>query len=572
MNSTNELTKQFKKQFYLKNKLNLLFGLLSMVLLAVGSLLVSWMLQQVIDVASGANSRFTLLQLALLSVAITVGIVISFLLQYHTIPRFIQRAIRQYKDYAFDQLTKKSIHSFTKENTSTYISTLSNDATSIENNYLAKLFPVVQDVLLFVGAFALMLYYSPFLTLIAVLLSLFPVIASILTGSKLAVQEKAVSDRNESFMDTIKDMLSGFSVIKSFQSEPHAYKLFANSNKTTEDAKCKRRKIEILILLLGTVAGIIAQFGVFLIGAYFATTDSTITAGVVIIFVQLMNFVLTPISSVPAFIANKQATNTLLQKMASVIGNNVRKEGTVVDTKLTTAITLKDVSFSYEENHPVLKHIDMNFEVGKSYAIVGGSGSGKSTLLNLLVGSHEDYEGHILYDSTELRDIRSDCLYSLISMVEQNVFIFNETVLHNMTMFQSFPPEKLSEAIHLSGLDTLIKERGSEYRCGENGNGLSGGERQRISIARCLLRNAPVMLVDEATASLDAQTSYSISNSILDLHGLTRIVVTHKLEESLLRKYDKIYVLKDGCIKESGTFTELMNQKEYFYSLYTVAQ
>ena len=118
----------------------------------------------------------------------------------------------------------------------------------------------------------------------------------------------------------------------------------------------------------------------------------------------------------------------------------------------------------------------------------------------------------------------------------------------------------------------FIKARGVNYPCGENGSALSGGERQRISIARCLLKETPVLLVDEATASLDAATAFSVTNAILDISGLTRIIVTHRLDEALLRKYDSILVMKNGKVEEIGTYPELMAQKGYFYSLFTVSQ
>ena len=316
----------------------------------------------------------------------------------------------------------------------------------------------------------------------------------------------------------------------------------------------------------------IAQFGVFLIGAYLASTGSAITAGVVLIFLQLMNFVMSPIASVPQLLASRKASMALLEKMASAINSNVRTEGAVVHSKLNTAIQVKNLSFGYDEENPVLEDIHMRFEAGKSYAIVGGSGSGKSTLLNLLSGGFESYEGEILFDDHELHTIHSDSLYDLVSIIQQNVFIFNHTVSHNITMFHDFPEDQLTKAIQMAGLTSLVQERGLEYPCGENGSGLSGGERQRISIARCLLRNSSIMLVDEATASLDAETAFSITNSILDLSDLTRIIVTHRLEEALLQRYDQIYVLKEGRLNECGTFEELMKKKGYFYSLYTIAQ
>ena len=160
----------------------------------------------------------------------------------------------------------------------------------------------------------------------------------------------------------------------------------------------------------------------------------------------------------------------------------------------------------------------------------------------------------------------------IISVVQQNVFIFNASIRDNITMFASFPKAEVDRAIALSGLSKLIEERGEDYRCGENGSGLSGGERQRISIARSLLKKAQVLLVDEATAALDAQTAYQVSSAILDLPELTSIVVTHSLDEALLKRYDCILTLKNGRIAEAGSFPELMEKKGYFYSLYTVSQ
>ena len=139
-------------------------------------------------------------------------------------------------------------------------------------------------------------------------------------------------------------------------------------------------------------------------------------------------------------------------------------------------------------------------------------------------------------------------------------------------MFREFPEEDVERAIRLSGLDALIAEKGEDYICGENGKGLSGGERQRISIARCLLRSTPVMLVDEATAALDKPTAHSVTTAIQNLAGITRIMVTHRLEEDILKDLDGILVMKNGCITEQGRFDELMEQKGYFYSLYTVSQ
>ena len=213
----------------------------------------------------------------------------------------------------------------------------------------------------------------------------------------------------------------------------------------------------------------------------------------------------------------------------------------------------------------------MQLDAGKSYAIVGGSGSGKSTLLNLLMGSSSDYQGEICIDGVSIKNIESESLYRLMTSVQQNVFVINDTIRNNVTMFHDFTDDEVTLALKCSGLSEFIAQRSESFVCGENGANLSGGERQRISIARALLRKSPVLLVDEATAALDAATARAVSSSILDLSGMTRIVVTHRLEETILRRYDQILVMKNGTICEAGNFDTLMQQKGQFYSLFQIA-
>lgn len=193
-------------------------------------------------------------------------------------------------------------------------------------------------------------------------------------------------------------------------------------------------------------------------------------------------------------------------------------------------------------------------------------------MLNLLMASYQNYDGAIYYDDTELRELSSGNIYEIETIIQQNVFVFNATIRDNITMFRDFPEEQTGEAIRLSGLSALIEEKGADYLCGENGSGLSGGEKQRISIARSLLKKSQVLLVDEATAALDAQTAYQVSSAILGLKGVTGIVVTHALDEALLKQYDGIITLKNGSIVEMGTFDELIAERGYFYSLFTISQ
>lgn len=562
----------FIRQFYRGNGIRLALIVLQSIMMSVASLVLSWLLQLTIDLATGMDVGFTFRQLVLLGVGSLALFVVVFGIAYISQPRFIAKAMAQYKEYVFDRVCKKGIAAFSGENTTLYISALSNDAASIQNNYLSNIYVIMESGLTCIGALVMMFYYSPLLTGISIALSLLPLLASILTGSAMAKAEKAVSDKNESFMTTLKDSLSGFAVIKSFRAEAQMGKIFAGKVKEVAAAQTWRKKMEIVVELLSSMAGVMVQFGVMLFGAWLAMSGTGLSAGAVLIFVQLLNYVLSPIGRIPQAIAGIRASKALIGKIADALDDNVREDGTVEKRELSQGINLQGVGFAYEPEKPVLRDVDFTFEAGKSYAVVGASGSGKSTLLNLLMAAHSGYTGDICYDDAELKTIRGESLYEMVSLVQQNVFIFNASIRDNITMFSDFPEAEVDRAIALSGLAALIAERGEDYLCGENGSGLSGGEKQRISIARSLLKKSQVLLVDEATAALDVQTAFQVSSAILDLQDMTRIVVTHALDENLLRRYDCVLTLKNGRIAEFGSFDALMARNGYFYSLYTVSQ
>ncbi len=564
--------KKLLRQFYKGNRIA--FGAVVFCTLLVGALnlTVSWLLQQLIDTISDTPNALGLKSLTLITIGILVLLILFSVLEYISKPRFMKKAIKQYKEYAFRHLMCKSIHTFQKETTATYISALTNDVSSIEANYLENQFRLISATVLFVGAFLMMLLYSPLLPLVAIILIILPIIASLLVGNRIKKAELEVSEQNASFTDTIKESIFGFSVIKSFKAENAILKLFEKSNENVEFAKYKKSRIRIIITSISGLASFVAQVGVFIVGAYLAMTGHNITPGVVLVFVNLMNYILQPIAIIPEILASRKAALALIDKLCTCLNENFSEKKQEVVNALRNSIEIKDLSFAYKENEDVLKNINLTFESGKSYALVGTSGSGKSTILNLLLAAYDHYTGNIYYDGQEFRNISSASLYDVVSVIQQNVVIFNASVRDNITMFSDISKEEVDKVIEMAGLMPFIKEHGEDYLCGENGNALYGGEKQRISIARSLLRKSSVLLVDEATAALDKQTAHQVANSILGIKNVTRIVVTHSLEKVLLTRFDEVIVLKDGKVIEQGSFDELMEQKEYFYSLYTVAQ
>ena len=569
---TKKLYVELKSQFHKDNHVFFILAAASSLLSGLFCLGVSWLTGELIDTASG-NGSWSLAELAVITASMAVFFFFNAFLNYISQPRYIRKAIRNYKEALFSKLTEKNITSFRSESTSTYLSALTNDSISIETNYLEKEFQFINRVTSFVASLCMMIFYSPLLTLVAVGVTILPLSVSLLTGKKLAAEEVTVSERNKSFTATIGDCLKGFSVVKSFRAEKEIRQLFSKENGKLEKSKFIRRKLQILISTLALFSGMIAQLGVFFAGAYLAVSGKGMTAGTVIMFVNLMNFVIQPVAELPGLLAARRASKALIEKISDALEKSSSAGGNEELGKLEQGISMKNISFSYEDGKEVLHDVSVDFEAGKSYAIVGGSGSGKSTLLNLLLSGNggTDYSGSILWDNTDLKDVSSDYLFDQVSSIEQNVFVFNSSIMDNITMFRDFPEPEVSAAIDRANLSGLIEERGRNYLCGENGSGLSGGEKQRISIARSLLKNSSVLLADEITAALDAQTAFRVSSDILNLTGITRIVVTHDLDENLLRRYDRILVMKDGRLKEQGTFDELMANKDYFHALFTVA-
>ena len=562
--------RQYYRAFYQNNRLRFALAMFLTILSFPGNLIGSWLLGEVIDVVAARDLDW-LWQTLVFTIIFFIVMFLLSLGMYRAKSSFVYRALAQYKSLAFQNMSEKSISAFSRENTGRYISVLTNDVNSVEENYLKRTFLLVFYVLLFFGSLGMMFWYSPVLTIATIVLALFPLAGSLLMGKELAAREKMVSDKNEGFVAQLKDLLSGFSVIKSFKAEGEAQRMFDISNRDVEEGKRRRYWWECLLTAVSqNLCADTLQFGIFFLGAFLAIRGD-ITAGTVLIFVNLCNFVIQPINIIPQYWASRKAAKALIDKLSQVTEENAGRSGEAIPPVLRDAISLDHVSFGYEPDKPVLQDVSLRLEPGKKYAIVGGSGSGKSTLLNLLMGAYDSYSGSIAIDGKELREVDTDSLYDLMSLIGQSVFLFDDTIRRNITMFRDFPDSQVDSAVKRSGLSELLSQRGEDYRCGENGAGLSGGERQRVSIARCLLRGAPVLLLDEATASLDNQTAFAVTDAILHLDGLTRVVVTHRLEEALMGQYDQIIVMRNGQIQERGTFRQLMEQKGFFYSLFTLA-
>lgn len=562
--------KNYVKLFFKENKLVAFLSMIVFISLSMIYTAISWILQIIFDYMAGKGA-FSLITILLLVVSFMLAISLIFALKRSSYPRFLEKAMNQYKESVIKKLLQKSYSDFSLANSGTYLSVLTNDCERIQEKYLKKIFDFVQDVLMLVSSLALMIYYSPLLTVIALIISVLPMACSILTANGIATREEQVSKSNESYTALTKDVLNGVSVIKSFKAEQEVINRYQNQSMELEHTKNLREKTMTTVSALGTISSLGTQLGVMLVGAWMVNAHvGVITAGMVLAFTNLMNGVLQPIASLPQMLGEMKGAKKLISKMADYMSNAKEDSGEIIDDSIKSVV-LRDVSYAYDADHKVLKNVNLTLQAGKSYAIVGPSGAGKSSLINLLMGYYKDYEGSVQLNNHELSNVSKSSLYDKTTLMQQSVFMFDASILDNITLFKPFPNAEVNRVIHLAGLDDLIAAKGKDYQCGENGSHLSGGEKQRIAIARSLLKKSEILLVDEATSALDNETSVNVTQSILDLQGILRLVVTHRLDANSLKQYDEILVMKSGELIERGSFEELMNQKAYFYSLYTVS-
>lgn len=341
------LRRELESRFFRGNAPALIVSVLCMLLLTGVNLVTAWLMQNIVDVVASGGAGIG--KIALTFAAAFAVFIVTYDVQRYTCAAFIRRAVVQYKNFAFSGILERSVSFVSKENSAKFISILTNDVASIETNYLAMIFTLVMELAGFVGALIMMLWYSPILTAAAVVLALLPVAASLICGSRLAKCEQEVSAKNESYVETVKESFAGFSVIKSFKAEGSVRRMFEDVSGSLEDAKYARRKTNDLVYMLAAGAGFLAQVGVFIAAALLAGNGYAISAGVAVAFLQLMNFLTSPISTVPPILANRKASIELMDKLASLMTEPGEAEGRDVPAELREGISIENLGFSYAE-------------------------------------------------------------------------------------------------------------------------------------------------------------------------------------------------------------------------------
>ena len=585
------------QSFFQGNRKNLFMAVLGTTVLSVGILSVPQLMQILIDFLSG-NRRYSMHQIILMAVAVLLMVSFSGLCTYYFRTKFSTKAVFQYRKMAYHYLSKKKVTEFYGRNTAVYLSALNTDLQKIKEDFLDQIPILSQIVICGIGAVLVMIRYNFFLAMMACLISLIPFFAALFSGRNMEKIEENLSKENAEYLAFLKDFAVGFTIIKSYKVEGIFSALHDKICQKVEARMEEREKCVEKINYFAAISGYITQFAILLLCAVVAYRSKSISVGTVLAFSRLINYIIDPVTELPGMLSKARTAYALSEQFWEKIGKGEQEEqqeqqhksGEIVqdgyhqhtDTdshekalpipSLQGDICFSRLSFSYIPEKQVLKDFTLRVKEGEKLILLGASGSGKSSILKLLMGIERSQGGEISIGNSQLSTLPEESLFRSISYIQQEVFIFDGSIYENITLFQDYGKEELELAIEKSGLKNLISEKGLDYPCGENGAALSGGERQRINIARSLLRQTPILLADEITAALDKENSYLVLDSLLSLENITEILVLHDLDSRILSRVDRICVLKEGEIVEEGIFSELMEKKGYFYSLFMMEQ
>ena len=553
-----QLTKYHKKSFYTFMIFNILVPLTNIAF--------AYSIKIIID--SGMSQNREALTQAILIGAIVIFIYASLnFISLRLRNKLVRQIMSRYKNRVFKSILDRDYREFSKEKSGKFISILTENMKKIEQDYLHQYFNISKNISLMIFSLVAMFIGNWFLTLLVIIASIIPMMISGFIGQKSASLQNSSMIADQKYLAKVKDILAGFLVIKSFNVKEAIGQDYKNESEKLDEIYFIKGKFDVLSNVISQLSGMIVFLVAFGGGMYLVFGGHT-TIGSVTAIVQLVNFVVMPLNEIGMGMSKFREGQATLNsfEVKDVIELQTGKMKEYFDD----VISFSNVDFSYPNaEEKIFNNLSLQIKKGEKIAIVGMSGSGKSTLLNLLLRFYDVTSGYISIDNQDLQAISIESLYNLMTVVQQDVYIFDDTLKANITLSQFFTEDDIKKAVQQSGLESYVLENelGLQTSCGENGSNLSGGERQRLSIARALIRKTPILLLDEATSSLDNKVTTEIESSILDIQNLTALVVTHKLNENILKKYDRILFMKDGVIVEDGSFDNLMDRKGGFYKL-----
>ena len=555
-------------KYLFKYKLLFFTRVLTISLAALSVICFDFMMGFIVDIFSnGETEKFVPIILA--SIFLIILLFVTEYIDGYVMSSYIKNTVNYLRCDIFTKILNKDMKDFSLDNSGKYISILYNDIKIIEDSLLNNIFLVISSFISFIISLLFLFSISPSIVIFIVIFGILGFVIPNALSKKLIIEKNNYSHNLEEITSVTKDLFSGFEVIKGFNIGSKINTIFKNSSNTVESTKKKCSILESIIKGFSLSFSVTVYLGVLILGGYLMYKGE-ISVGTAIIIIQLSTHIVGPVKTSISLINQIKSVSLIADKIDEILYDSCEDIEEVSLPKFENSIEIKNLDFSYTNDRKALNNINLTFEKNKKYAIVGESGCGKSTLIKLLMRYYKDYNGDILIDNKDIHKIFSNDLYKNMSMIQQNVFMFDDSIKENIKLFANYSDEEVLSICNRSGLSNLISRLpdGINSLVGENGNKLSGGEKQRIAIARSLINNTKILILDESTSALDNETAYNLESSLLSINDLTLIVVTHKLIKNILLNYDEIIVMKDGMVIEKGSFDYLISLKGYFYSLY----
>ncbi|MHB9944359.1 ABC transporter permease [Clostridium botulinum] len=553
-----------------RNKLLLILTIIFSIISSAAMVGLSLFIQTTIDyVTIGNMDGFK----RILIYSVGYGILIGLLYFIYDIlsKMFIRNLLKMLRNKVFFGILRRNYKDFNSKNTADYISVLTNDMKLIEENYVVPLLLILQYSVMFGVTVILLLYLSPLVTLGIFISMLLIFIVPSIFGKTLENKQLELSNRLSFFTSKLKDIFLGYDVIRSYNLRDNTTKEFQEENNNLANAKFTADKIFVINESLSQILGLGTQFVAIFLSAYLVIKGE-LTMGMLIAIVQLSATFVQPVIMIMSNVPKLNSVKPIIKRIDDF--SNYEDTDFVGKDKpyFNSNLEISNLYFNYGNERPAIDNISLRIDRNKKYAIVGGSGCGKSTLVKLMLGYYSDFNGDIKFDGNSIKNLDIEQLNKMISIIHQNVYMFDKTIKDNICLYKEFSKEQINNVLNLSGVNKFIEEttNGLNYLVGENGSNLSGGQRQRIAIARALIQQTPILVLDEGTSAIDMQTAYDIESKLLSIENLTLITITHKMSEELLSLYDEIIYMENGQILEKGNLRELLDKKDKFFRFYTV--